>query len=241
MLAALDVVLLSTCAVLGNVGVAITGFGHAIIFLFVYQIMALCGYDGVDIKFAVFVQMLALLAGQPLLLHKASLRKHATRPFMLLFLPVTVLSTPLGQYTANHVEVDTLKAIGGVIVMLVGAFEIYKNRALIANLIGRKSVDKSTATSEFAVIQVDEAMPTTLALPSLPSAKERSPAHLSKVYDPRSPVFFMIGSQRSGSNWLRTMLNEREDLAGPHPPHILRDFAPIVDKFGDMSEPKRVE
>jgi serine/threonine protein kinase len=49
-----------------------------------------------------------------------------------------------------------------------------------------------------------------------------------------TPVFFMIGSQRSGSNWLRTMLDEREDLAGPHPPHVLRDFMPIIDKFGDL-------
>lgn len=49
-------------------------------------------------------------------------------------------------------------------------------------------------------------------------------------------VFFMIGSQRSGSNWLRTMLEQREDLAGPHPPHIMRDFMPILDKFGDLSE-----
>jgi len=49
-------------------------------------------------------------------------------------------------------------------------------------------------------------------------------------------VFFMIGSQRSGSNWLRTMLDEREDLAGPHPPHMMRDFMPIIDKFGDLAE-----
>ena len=31
------------------------------------------------------------------------------------------------------------------------------------------------------------------------------------------------------------MLDEREDLAGPHPPHIMRDFMPIIDKFGDLS------
>ena len=40
---------------------------------------------------------------------------------------------------------------------------------------------------------------------------------VSTVYDPRAPVFFMIGSQRSGSNWLRTMLNEREDLVSLSP------------------------
>ena len=33
-------------------------------------------------------------------------------------------------------------------------------------------------------------------------------------FDPSAKIFFMIGSQRSGSNWLRTMLSEREDLAG---------------------------
>eukprot|EP00957_Ditylum_brightwellii_P205983 15346275-Ditylum_brightwellii.AAC.1 len=52
----------------------------------------------------------------------------------------------------------------------------------------------------------------------------------------KPPVFFMIGSQRSGSNWLRTMLGQREDLVGPHPPHIMRDFMPIIGKFGDLSE-----
>jgi len=50
------------------------------------------------------------------------------------------------------------------------------------------------------------------------------------------PVFFMIGCQRSGSNWLRTMLGQREDLIAPHPPHIMRDFLPIICKFGDLDD-----
>ena len=45
-------------------------------------------------------------------------------------------------------------------------------------------------------------------------------------------------NRRSGSNWLRTMLDEREDLASPHPPHIMREFMPILDKFGDLSDEK---
>ena len=51
-----------------------------------------------------------------------------------------------------------------------------------------------------------------------------------------SQVFFMIGCQRSGSNWLRTMLSEREDLIAPHPPHIMRDFMPRLEKYGDLSK-----
>ena len=44
----------------------------------------------------------------------------------------------------------------------------------------------------------------------------------------------MIGCQRSGSNWMRTMLSGREDLIAPHPPHIMRDFMPILSKYGDL-------
>jgi hypothetical protein len=50
------------------------------------------------------------------------------------------------------------------------------------------------------------------------------------------PVFFMIGCQRSGSNWLRTMLGEREDLIAPHPPHIMREFIPKLEEFGDLEK-----
>ena len=66
-----------------------------------------------------------------------------------------------------------------------------------------------------------------------PSAWELT-VMVCEVFDEDAQVFFMIGSQRSGSNWLRTMLNEREDLAAPHPPHILREFEPILAKFGDI-------
>lgn len=57
---------------------------------------------------------------------------------------------------------------------------------------------------------------------------------ISKENEPL--VFFMVGSQRSGSNWLRTMLDEREDLAGPHPPHMMRDFSSRLDRYGDLSD-----
>ncbi len=50
-----------------------------------------------------------------------------------------------------------------------------------------------------------------------------------------SPVFFMVGCQRSGSNWLRTMLSQREDLIAPHPPKIMRDYMPKLGTYGDLT------
>ena len=58
---------------------------------------------------------------------------------------------------------------------------------------------------------------------------------IKTVTTQNSQVFFMIGCQRSGSNWLRTMLSEREDLIAPHPAHIMRDFMPKLGMYGDLT------
>ena len=57
------IILLSSCSFIGNIGAALTGFGQAIIFLFVWQIVDLAGYDG-DFKNAVFIQALSLFSMQ---------------------------------------------------------------------------------------------------------------------------------------------------------------------------------
>lgn len=45
----------------------------------------------------------------------------------------------------------------------------------------------------------------------------------------------MIGTQRSGSNLLRLMMNQIEQLAAPHPPHILKRLMPLEGCYGDLS------
>lgn len=46
---------------------------------------------------------------------------------------------------------------------------------------------------------------------------------------------FMIGTQRSGSNLLRLMLNQLPEIAAPHPPHILPRMVPLLKEYGDLS------
>src|SRR5580704_13883334 len=46
----------------------------------------------------------------------------------------------------------------------------------------------------------------------------------------------MIGTQRSGSNLFRLMLNQLPEIAAPHPPHILIRLAPHVAGYGDLSD-----
>ena len=50
-----------------------------------------------------------------------------------------------------------------------------------------------------------------------------------------TPVF-MIGTQRSGSNLLRLMLNQLNDLSSPHPPHILDRMYPLLGNYGNLDD-----
>lgn len=46
----------------------------------------------------------------------------------------------------------------------------------------------------------------------------------------------MIGTQRSGSNLLRVMLDGIQEIVAPHPPHILQRFLPLLPKYGDLAD-----
>ena len=48
--------------------------------------------------------------------------------------------------------------------------------------------------------------------------------------------FLMIGTQRSGSNLLRLMLNQIDGIAAPHPPHILQRIMPLLPNYGELSQ-----
>lgn len=48
-----------------------------------------------------------------------------------------------------------------------------------------------------------------------------------------APIF-IIGTERSGTNLLRLMLNAHSAIAVPHPPHIVKLFAPLAPGYGDL-------
>ena len=45
-----------------------------------------------------------------------------------------------------------------------------------------------------------------------------------------------IGTQRSGSNLLRVMIDQFPEVFGPHPPHILITFYPLLKHYGKLEE-----
>lgn len=45
-----------------------------------------------------------------------------------------------------------------------------------------------------------------------------------------------IGTQRSGSNLLRIMIDQFPEVFGPHPPHILITFYPLLKYYGNLED-----
>ena len=50
-----------------------------------------------------------------------------------------------------------------------------------------------------------------------------------------------VGTQRSGSNLLRVMLNQHPEISAPHPPHILQVMMPLLPMYGDLNDPMTFE
>jgi len=46
----------------------------------------------------------------------------------------------------------------------------------------------------------------------------------------------IIGTQRSGSNLLRVILDQSEEISSPHPPHILVTFVPLLPLYGFLDK-----
>ena len=50
-----------------------------------------------------------------------------------------------------------------------------------------------------------------------------------------NPIF-IIGTERSGTNLLRLILNSHPNIAIPHPPHIMKNFFKLEPLYSDLSK-----
>ena len=133
---AADIGILSACAFLGNIGASLTGFGQAIIFLFIWQIVELAGYNG-DFSTAVFIQALSLFSMQPVVLWTAKVWIDANFAVLWLFVPITLISTPLGQMIGYLIPTNIVQAVAGILVILVACWELYSKRSLFVSICKR--------------------------------------------------------------------------------------------------------
>ncbi len=51
---------------------------------------------------------------------------------------------------------------------------------------------------------------------------------------PEIRLIFIIGTERSGSNLLRLILNSHSRISIPHTLHVMRYFTPLVSYYGNL-------
>lgn len=69
------------------------------------------------------------------------------------------------------------------------------------------------------------------------TTESRLPKTVRRAADRQQPQGIqIIGTQRSGSNLLRVILDQSADIASPHPPHILVTFGPLMSKYEPLTK-----
>lgn len=58
-----------------------------------------------------------------------------------------------------------------------------------------------------------------------------------RAAEPTPDPIFIVGTERSGSNLLRLMLNAHPDVHIPHPPHVMHLLGPLEPRFGPPGAP----
>ena len=61
--------------------------------------------------------------------------KNAYRRVLLLFVPITLVSTPIGQLVSDGVPTNIVQAVAGVLVTFVACWELYCKRVWLMSLI----------------------------------------------------------------------------------------------------------
>jgi uncharacterized membrane protein YfcA len=125
----------------------------------------------------------------------------------------------LGQYLQDFTPVHVLKILVGVLTIAVALWQIWN---IYQNNYGSKKKNIDEAEETLQIGQINAAF------------TQSDEDDKSKE---KPSIFFLVGCQRSGSNWLHLLISNRyPDIATPHPPHILKNFMPILDEFGDLTK-----
>ena len=75
--------------------------------------------------------------------HKAQVWKNAHRRVLLLFVPITLISTPLGQLVSDGVPTSIVQAVAGVLVTFVACWELYSKRKWFLSFLSLCQKNKS--------------------------------------------------------------------------------------------------
>eukprot|EP00977_Amphora_coffeiformis_P024612 scaffold16412_cov171-Amphora_coffeaeformis.AAC.9 len=169
------------CSFIANAGVAITGFGMALIFVFVYTLFDMFGkmndchpMELCDMKYAVCLQSLSLVGSMPVLLFKSNVIRHANRLLLYTLIPVTLVSTPFGQYCQDYVQTSWIRLVVGVVVTTVVGYEILKLCRTKSTCVGNEVAMATAPTTASGTVASNEDTPLLLLVAKKSSQDEEA-------------------------------------------------------------------
>lgn len=222
-----DTLVFCVTSFLGNVGIASTGNGMAIIFFLVYQIIAISGYAE-NFKYAIFIQALALFISMPLLIKKAEVKKYGSWKVLQYFIPVTIVSTPLGLFLGQCVSTIMVKRFAGFPIMFVAVVEIYQNREQFVKKIRKYCFLRNSVKN---IKNQKNSMDITVRI-----EQEYDEEHCASLKQPKAIIVIQSknsAEDKAGSSNDDELISEQRETANKASDLI--DTCELVDKLEDNS------
>lgn len=124
-------IIFASASFLGTLGMAVTGFGMALVFIAVYTIADVAGLLNCaycDVKGAIFFQAIGLAAIIPFMLWASRdvIKTNASRTLLLAFIPGTIIGTPIGNILQDVLSAELIQLIVGSLVVLFSCFQVMR-------------------------------------------------------------------------------------------------------------------
>ncbi len=113
---------------------------------------------------------------------ETSVLKYSHRRILMLFVPITLVLTPIGQYVGGIAPIPLMKMVAGVVVMMVAFIETYTRRQKILGICKKKE------TSEEADANATADVETGIAVSVVEEPKEPNASDEKEPETPATPT-----------------------------------------------------
>lgn len=116
-------------------------------------LMRLCG-----IKYAVFLQSVSLLGSMPVLLVQSDAFHNSNPALLQTLVPITLISTPIGQYYQTIISASWIKVVVGIVVIVAVLYQLMLD-VLVERRRQQETATPTTTSGEINSIATHEQTP----------------------------------------------------------------------------------
>lgn len=154
---------------------------------------------------------------QPFLMWETSVLKYSHRRILMLFVPITLVLTPIGQYVGGIAPIPIMKIVAGVVVFMVAFIETYVRRQMIF------AICKKKETSEEANANATADVKTGITTIVMEEPKDPNAIDKKKPVIPATPTDALTESSPDASDQEGDDLSEHDIEAATVPAPVTQD------------------